>query len=190
MSSWWKREEGREKRALALIGLLLSSLYALPVGAQPLPPAPFAGGVHIAAVPAPEPITRNVTLAWDASIDPTVTGYKVYWGAAPGHYTNSVNAGPELTARVSNLLSGQTYYFAATAYNSLELESDFSNEVSYTVPLPPPPPANLRVTLTMQASGAQGGPYVTLPLPPVILTNSLATGAQFYRLQIGAEPIP
>jgi fibronectin type 3 domain-containing protein len=70
----------------------------------------------------------NVTLAWDASPDPSVTGYRVYYGGASGTYTNSLQVGNVTTTTVSNLLLGATYYFAATAYDSAGTESDFSNE--------------------------------------------------------------
>src|SRR5208283_5100246 len=35
---------------------------------------------------------------------------------------------------VSGLVEGNTYYFAATTYNSSGIQSPFSNEVSYSVP--------------------------------------------------------
>src|SRR4051812_38405976 len=54
-----------------------------------------------------------VTLAWDATQDPTVTGYKLYYGAGTRNYTNSINTGTATTGVVSGLVSGVTYYFAA-----------------------------------------------------------------------------
>ena len=36
---------------------------------------------------------------------------------------------------ISGLVPGATYYFAATTYNAAGLESPFSSEVSYLVPL-------------------------------------------------------
>ena len=53
---------------------------------------------------------------------------------ASGVYTNTVSVGEVTSAAVSNLISGVTYYFAATAYDTVVLESDFSNEVAYQVP--------------------------------------------------------
>lgn len=79
---------------------------------------------------------ESVTLAWDASPSTGITAYRVYYGPASRTYTNFVSVpGTQLTAVVSNLVQGATYYFAATALAG-ELESDFSNEVSYTVPRP------------------------------------------------------
>jgi len=87
----------------------------------------------------------SVTLAWDASPSPEVTGYKIYFGPSSRNYTNVINVGNVLVATVTNLSTGGTYFFAATAYDGGGLESDFSNEVSYTVPVPGPRgPSDLR----------------------------------------------
>jgi len=76
----------------------------------------------------------SVTLTWDPSPDATVTGYRIYYGVASRSYTNIVDAGDATSITISNLVEGVTYYFAATAYNVLGMESEFSDEVSYTVP--------------------------------------------------------
>ncbi len=75
----------------------------------------------------------SVSLAWDPSAGPDVTGYRLYQGSASGTYTNVVDVGNATNAMVPNLVGGATYFFAVTAYDSLGLESIFSNEVSYTV---------------------------------------------------------
>ena len=77
----------------------------------------------------------NVTLAWDASTDPTVVGYNVYSGTASRTYANTVQAQNSTSITLSNLAPGTTYYFAATTYNVAGLESDYSAEASYTVPV-------------------------------------------------------
>ncbi len=76
----------------------------------------------------------SVTLAWDASPDASAVGYRIYYGPASGVYTNSATVGNVTTAVLTNLVNGSTYYFAATAYNSVGEESPFSNETSYNVP--------------------------------------------------------
>ena len=67
----------------------------------------------------------QITLAWDASTDPSVTGYRVYYGSGSLAYSNAVSAGNATTLTISNLVAGTTYYFAATAYDGNGLESDF-----------------------------------------------------------------
>jgi hypothetical protein len=76
----------------------------------------------------------SVVLAWDASPDASVVGYRVYFGGASGNYTNSANVGNVTNATFNNLPDGSTYYFAAVSYTAQGFESDYSNEISYTVP--------------------------------------------------------
>ncbi|MCL4789632.1 MAG: cadherin-like domain-containing protein, partial [Verrucomicrobia bacterium] len=76
----------------------------------------------------------NVTVQWDPSPDPSVVGYNFYYGVASRTYTNIINVGNATIVTVSNLVAGTTYYFAATAYNILGIESVFSDELVYTIP--------------------------------------------------------
>jgi hypothetical protein len=78
--------------------------------------------------------TGSVTLAWNASTDPIVAGYNVYYGGASGAYTNEISVGNATNATISGLVQGTTYYFAATTYAASGMESPFSSEVSYWVP--------------------------------------------------------
>lgn len=79
-------------------------------------------------------VSRNVTLAWDQSVDPTVAGYRLYYGTATRSYmtSNTVWNASTSTATVSNLQSSVTYFFAVTTFNTFGLESDFSDEVTYS----------------------------------------------------------
>ncbi|HWX20908.1 MAG TPA: fibronectin type III domain-containing protein [Candidatus Binatia bacterium] len=76
----------------------------------------------------------TVTLAWDPSPDPAVTGYKLYQGLASQSYSITNNVGKATSITVSNLTAGVTCYFAVTSYDLNQLESPFSGEISYTVP--------------------------------------------------------
>jgi hypothetical protein len=76
----------------------------------------------------------SVTLTWNPSTDSNVTGYRIYNGVASRNYTNIVDTGDATSVTVSNLAEGTTHFFAATAYNILGMESEFSDEISYTVP--------------------------------------------------------
>lgn len=84
----------------------------------------------------PVQAVQSVALAWDPNPDPTVVGYKMYWGVASSTYTNMVDAGNAMSVSIPGLVEGTTYFFAATSYDTFGLESDWSNEVSYTVRLP------------------------------------------------------
>ena len=85
----------------------------------------------------------DVTLAWDASTSPEVTGYTVHYGNSSGisgEYEYTKNAGNVLQYTVAGLPAG-TWYFAVTAY-SINAKSGYSNEVSTTLaayPLPDNP---------------------------------------------------
>jgi hypothetical protein len=78
--------------------------------------------------------SASVTLAWDASQEEDVAGYRVYYGTTSGHYTNMIDVGLNTSGSISNLVPGQTYYFAATAYDTGGNESGFSQEIPYIVP--------------------------------------------------------
>ena len=77
----------------------------------------------------------QVTLEWDPNTEQDLKGYKIYYGPSNSNYTNTTDVGNQVTYTVIGLMPGETYYFAATAYNTAGLESDYSNEVVYTVPL-------------------------------------------------------
>ncbi|MEP6662777.1 MAG: fibronectin type III domain-containing protein [Verrucomicrobiota bacterium] len=76
---------------------------------------------------------QSARVVWDATPDADVSGYNIYYGTASGSYANKVTVGNVTTATVTGLTDGVTYYFAATAYNDAALESDPSNEISYSV---------------------------------------------------------
>lgn len=113
---------------------------------------------------------QSVTLAWDSSPDPTVVGYNIYSGVASGTYTNRVDAGNATTGNISNLVEGTTYFFAVTAYDASGLESDFSNEISFTVPEALP---------TLEIHGVTGGQFVFSVTGPVGTTYDIEATEKF-----------
>jgi hypothetical protein len=84
----------------------------------------------------------SVTLAWSASPDLAVVGYHLYQGGASGVYTNMV-ATPTTSVTVANLVTRGTYFFVVTAYDIVGLESPYSSEIQYTVPVSNAPPVVL-----------------------------------------------
>lgn len=71
----------------------------------------------------------DVSLAWDASTSPGVTGYKIYYGTASRAYSAHDVVPNQTTWTVRNLAANVTWYFAATAFDDSGNESGFSNEV-------------------------------------------------------------
>ncbi len=72
----------------------------------------------------------DVRLAWNASPEQDISGYKVYYGTASHAYDWSVDVKKVTAFTVTGLTDGRTYYFAVTAYDTSNLESTYSNEVS------------------------------------------------------------
>ena len=79
-------------------------------------------------------LAGQANLAWDPpDISTDVTGYMMHYGTASGAYSQAVDVGNTTSYTVSNLIDGQTYYFAVTAYNAVGYESVYSNEVSIAI---------------------------------------------------------
>jgi hypothetical protein len=77
---------------------------------------------------------EEVTLAWDSNTEPSLAGYRLYYGLG-ANYSSLIEVGAASTmATVSNLQANQTYVFAVTAFDANGLESPFSEQVSYMVP--------------------------------------------------------
>ncbi|MGD0238631.1 MAG: fibronectin type III domain-containing protein, partial [Syntrophorhabdales bacterium] len=79
-------------------------------------------------------LSSQVTIAWDANSQPQVKGYKLYYGTSSGQYTTNADVENQTAATASGLQAGATYFFAATAYDSSGNESNYSQELSFTIP--------------------------------------------------------
>jgi hypothetical protein len=80
------------------------------------------------------PSGATAILVWDPSPSSDVVGYRIYYGTAPGAYSQGVDVGNSSTLTVAGLTGPTTYYFAATAYDAFGHESAYSNEVSKAIP--------------------------------------------------------
>lgn len=80
------------------------------------------------------PPLASVSLQWQRSPSPEVTGYRIYYGAVTRNYSNSIAVGNVTNSVLPGLNIGETYYFTVAAYTASGLESLFSNEVLYIVP--------------------------------------------------------
>ena len=87
-------------------------------------------------------------LTWDASVDTNTAGVYLYQGSSSRIYTNRVDCGASNRVTVEIPEVG-TNFFAATAYNILGVESDYSDEISYSLPVPPPGPSNVILILSV-----------------------------------------
>lgn len=86
----------------------------------------FAVLLMLCVLPA---MAGDVTLAWDPNTEADLAGYKLHYGNASRNYSTTLNVGNVTTYSLTSLPPG-TYYFAVTAYNTAQLESAYSNEVS------------------------------------------------------------
>ncbi len=117
----------------------------------------------------------EVHLAWDPSPDPDVTNYRIYWGYQSRTYEGYFDVGNVTNTVIGSLAEGTRYFFAATATTGDGRESDFSNEVEYTTPVPPPAAPTLQLAAT-------SGTEVTLTWTP----NSNPTGVS-HRVAWGLQ---
>lgn len=71
-------------------------------------------------------------LSWAAVSDPSVLGYKAYWGTSSQNYESHTDVGVNTSYTITGLRHGTTYFFAVSAYGG-DGESVPSAEVSSLV---------------------------------------------------------
>ncbi|GAX60859.1 beta-1,3-glucanase, partial [Candidatus Scalindua japonica] len=81
----------------------------------------------------------QVTLEWDSNTEPDIDGYKIHFGNSSRNYDSITDVGNQTSYTVKNLVEEQVYYFAVTAYDKYNNESDYSAEVFNTVQINNPP---------------------------------------------------
>jgi len=76
------------------------------------------------------PPTENT----DSSPLTDLAGYKIHYGTSPGSYSDTITINnPGLTSYLVENLASADWYFVMTSFNSTEIESSYSSEVSKTV---------------------------------------------------------
>ena len=68
----------------------------------------------------------QVTLTWEPNPEPNLAGYKIHYGLQSRDYTSSIDVGNQTSYTLTGLTEGQTYYFAATAYDTAGNQSNYS----------------------------------------------------------------
>lgn len=119
---------------ISVSALLICALYAC---------GGSSGGTAAGPPVNQPPSTGAATLQWtpptansDGSTLVDLTGYKIYQSQTNSEASLQLVATlstPGLASYMVEGLSAGTYYFSVTAYNSSNLESDYSNLVSVTV---------------------------------------------------------
>jgi len=95
-----------------------------------------------------------VTLAWDANSEEDLAGYRIYWGTQSRVYTNTFDVGNVIQTTI-DIPAGS--YIAATAYDTDENESGFSDEIFYDFNVIQPATGGQIYTVEIVASGMKLG---------------------------------
>lgn len=99
----------------------------------------------------PPPATTNATstiqLAWSPGSLSAGVNYVLYQGTNSSAYDTTYKTGSNVAYTVSNLVRGQTYYFAVVAVGSTGVTSPYSTEASFISATIPGSPQALRVIL-------------------------------------------
>lgn len=117
---------------------------------------------------------RSIALAWEPNPEEDVVGYKLHYGTESANYTAVLNLGTELACSLHDLPENITYYFAVTAYNNFGIESDFSEELSWTVPAGSDPGNGPFEIILLSTPPVGGGCTVTWQSHPKYLYRILS----------------
>ncbi len=134
---------------------------------------------------------QAATLEWDPNPETNVIGYRVYVGRVSRLYDSVLDMGNQITAQVPT--SPGTTYFAVTAYDSDGLESDYSEEVFYTVPGGNTPPSALSdnyvaaKNTTLNVSAAVGVLANDSDLDGHALTATLSSGPSYGTVTLNTD---
>jgi hypothetical protein len=102
------------------------------------------------------------TLAWNASAESNLAGYRVQYGTVSGSPTTTIDVGRVTSWRIAGVQSGLTYYFRVVAYNTAGQTSVPSVQVSYTVPGTPTAPSPTLTSVSPTSGPTAGGTTITL----------------------------
>jgi hypothetical protein len=104
----------------------------------------------------------EIDVIWNRNPEPDIAGYRVRYSLTSGSDSATLVTGTEPAATLTGLKPGATYYCAVQAFNTSDLWSEYSDEISFVVPKSGKP--RIAISLT-------GGPAVTSDGP----ANSLGS---------------
>jgi len=84
----------------------------------------------------PNLFADDLIISWNSNDENDLLGYKVYWGISSRTYYDPVDVGNDTTYTLHDLFPGTQYFFSVTAYDTAWNESNYSEEVSYTIEIP------------------------------------------------------
>jgi hypothetical protein len=93
------------------------------------------------------PRYASINLTWNANAEPSLGGYKIYYGSTPGNYGAPVVVGKVTSYKLTGLTNDTPYYFAISSLNSVGAESARTAEITAT------PINKFAVDLTIAGTG-------------------------------------
>lgn len=122
----------------------------------------------------------QVSLAWDRNTESDVAGYKIYYGTGSRVYNWFFDVGNVTTHTVTGLADGSTYYFAATAYDTSNIESTYSSELIYNS-------CTYSISPTTAQPVQQGGTGTVQVTTQVGCNWSASSGASWFTITSGSQ---
>jgi hypothetical protein len=83
-------------------------------------------------------VSHSVSLTWTASVSPNVAGYNVYRSTTSGGPYSQLNSSLVTVTSFTDgsVVSGQTYYYVATAVDANNDQSQYSSQSQASIPSP------------------------------------------------------
>jgi parallel beta-helix repeat protein len=78
------------------------------------------------------PRNASINLTWDANTEPSLGGYKIYYGATSGSYGAPIMVGKVTSYKLPGLTNGAPYYLAISSLNTVGAESALTTEITVT----------------------------------------------------------
>jgi hypothetical protein len=128
----------------------------------------------------------SVALAWNASASSDVTNYDVLYGVASGVLTEELAVGTNLSATVTGLIPGTTYFFAVVAVDINGNESAYSSETNYLA-------SDLSCTVAIsnldQTYSGQPEPVTVTTVPASLAVNVTYNGSASVPVDAGSYTV-